>query len=53
LNAIFAKIGVAGISSDLATLIRTMVIDHLLLAPGLSRHRDHGEATRLPQLRGR
>ena len=49
LTAIFAKIGIKGVDSDLATAIRTVVI--LLLAWGIAIAR--GATTGLPQLTGR
>ena len=49
LTAIFAKIGIKGVDSDLATAIRTVVI--LLLAWGLALAR--GATAGLPALTGR
>lgn len=49
LTAIFAKIGIKGVDSDLATAIRTVVI--LLLAWGIALAR--GATAGLPQLTGR
>jgi transporter family protein len=49
LTAIFAKIGIKGVDSDLATAIRTVVI--LLLAWGIAVAR--GATAGLPQLTGR
>lgn len=49
LTAIFAKIGIQGVDSDLATAIRTVVI--LVLAWGIALAR--GATAGLPQLTGR
>lgn len=49
LTAIFAKIGIKGVDSDLATAIRTVVI--LILAWGIALAR--GATAGLPQLTGR